>query len=74
MTNETPNCRICGTSKSVAVWDPEHPEHTICLECCGGSVEHHDGETGHQFYYEPYDGHMCRYCGSKDYPSDWGSE
>ena len=72
MSAETPNCRICGTTKWVALWDEAHPERAICLECCGGEVEHHDGETGHQFDYEPYEGHMCRYCGSRDLPSDWG--
>lgn len=70
-----PPCRICNSPKWVAIWHPEHPERTICVECCGDAgVEHHDGETGHQFEYERCEGHRCRYCGSDNLPSDWGTE
>lgn len=68
---EAPPCRICKSNKWVAIWHPEKPEETICVECCGGDVEHSDGETGHQFENEPGAGPMCRYCGSQDVPTDY---
>ena len=72
---DTPPCRCCGSTQWVAVWDPDHPERTICVECCGPeTVEHHDGEHGHQFEYERGEGWRCKYCGSDNLPSDWGSE
>jgi len=58
---DTP-CRICHKSEWVGVYDIAHPERWICVECCP-TVEHFDGETGHQFDYERGEGWMCRYCG-----------
>ena len=72
-TETSPPCRVCNSAQSVGVWDPAQPERTVCVECCGGAV-HHDGELGHQFEYERLEGHMCRYCGSRDLPRDWGDE
>lgn len=58
----TPVCRICRSSKRVAIYRTEAPGQAVCVECCDGS-KHHDGETGHQFSYDRYDGHTCDYCG-----------
>jgi len=55
-----PPCRVCGSGKWVAVYWPDAPERTICMECCGGDVEHADGETGHQWSLR---GEGCDYCG-----------
>lgn len=59
----TPPCRVCRSSKWVAIYREDAPGETICPECCGGDVLHPDGETGHQFEYEPGEGHCCVYCG-----------
>lgn len=71
-----PPCRICGKTEWIAVHDSAHPERAICVECCGGKVEHHDGETGHEFDHEPGEGLMCRYCGVniRDTDFDYGSD
>ena len=58
----TPNCRVCGKNDHVGCYREEAPQQTICVLCCDG-FEHDDGETGHQFFYEPGEGHMCTYCG-----------
>lgn len=63
MTEPTPPCRLCGKTDHVGIYRRDAPEQTICTTCCGGDVEHHDGETGHQFEYERGEGHMCVYCG-----------
>lgn len=48
--DQSPPCRICGERKWVAVWHPERPEETICIECCDtGKHEHANGESGHEF-------------------------
>lgn len=47
---KAPPCRICGETKWVAVWTPDRPEETICMECCAtGEHEHANGESGHEF-------------------------
>lgn len=67
VNDEVPTCRVC--HGPVAVWPIEHPEHAICMDCCE-NAEHPDGEHGHQYEYERYEGHMCRYCAAPP-PADW---
>jgi hypothetical protein len=71
-----PPCRVCGKAEWVACYEPEHPERAICVECCGEGPEHHDGETGHGFDYDPTErDRVCRYCGQfaaiTDYYDHW---
>lgn len=64
VTSDTPPCRICGKAEWVGCFWPEHPERAICVECCGGDVEHHDGETGHVWTYDPAErDQVCDHCG-----------
>lgn len=70
--SETPPCRVCSKTEWVAIYDQAHPERTICVECCGGAVQHWDEETGHQFEHERGEGLRCRYCFSDDVPYDYG--
>jgi hypothetical protein len=71
----TPSCRVCGKNDDVGCYPDDHSQ-TICVVCCP-RAEHADGETGHQFDWEPGDGWMCRYCGIRrsdtdyDYSEDW---
>ncbi len=68
---DAPPCRVCG--KDVAVWREEHPEHAICMDCCG-NADHPDGEHGHQYEYERGErDYWCRYCASPA-PYDWYSD
>lgn len=60
MTMDTPPCRICGKTDHVGIYRTDAPEQTICMPCCGGDVEHADGETGHQWSVR---GEGCDYCG-----------
>lgn len=65
-----PPCHVCG--KSVAVWREDHPEQAVCPDCCA-TVEHPDGESGHQYEYESFEGWACRYCAAPP-PYDWFDE
>ncbi len=67
---ETPKCRICGKTEWVGVYDPEHLERAICVECCPKAT-HWDEESGHQFYYESGEGQMCQYCGIRRNDTDY---
>lgn len=59
MTDQSPPCHVCG--KQVAVWREEAPKEAVCMDCCAG-VTHSDGEKGHQFEYERWEGYSCKYC------------
>ncbi len=71
----TPPCRVCGKTDPVIQYPDAH-ELTICPDCCGNVAEHPDGEKGHQFDYDRWEGHYCRYCGiprnCTDYEPDRG--
>ena len=71
MNDKCPPCRVCKSDDQVYVWDPKHPERTICWECCQGGAEHHDGETGHSFTYHRGEGLTCDYCGIERQHSDY---
>lgn len=58
----TPPCRACNKTDDVICYPDDHAL-TVCPACCAKTQEHTDGESGHQFYYERGEGHMCRYCG-----------
>ena len=65
---DAPNCRVCGGP--IVTWPIDHPEHAICMDCCG-TAEHPDGETGHQYEYERDErDYWCRYC-SQPAPHEW---
>jgi hypothetical protein len=57
----TPPCRVCGKPDDVICYPDDHAL-TVCPDCCE-IAEHPDGETGHQFDYDRWEGHVCRYCG-----------
>jgi hypothetical protein len=69
-----PPCRVCGKKDEVICYPDDHSQ-TVCPECCDKAEEHPDGEKGHQFYYDRWEGHLCRYCGiprnCTDYEEDW---
>lgn len=44
----SPPCRVCGSTRWVAIWDTKAPEATICMECCA-TATHANEETGHEF-------------------------
>lgn len=73
MAEDFSPCRICGKTDQVSIYDDDHPEDTICMDCCSKAT-HKDGETGHRFDYERGEGWVCRYCGiprnATDYDGD----
>lgn len=46
-TTICPPCRVCGKVEPVIEYPGDHPERTICPDCCGNDALHHDGEKGH---------------------------
>jgi hypothetical protein len=59
--SDTPPCRVCKTAREVLCYPDDHGQ-TICPECCPGA-DHADGEHGHQWDHDRWDGWYCRYCG-----------
>ena len=73
LASASPPCRVCKSAENVIVWSDEHPERTICWECCA-TAEHHDGETGHNFTYDrrQFGGEWsCDYCGVERGPHNY---
>lgn len=71
----SPPCRVCGSPRDVGIYDPDHPERAICIECCP-KAEHHDGETGHVWTYDRWErDRVCDHCGqlagNTDYYDHW---
>lgn len=62
MASVTPPCRACGLSEKVICF-PDNHALAICPDCCDKTAEHPDGENGHQWEYDKWDGWQCRYCG-----------
>jgi hypothetical protein len=55
-----PICRVCKKSDEIICYSESE---AICPTCCE-TVDHPDGEHGHQFDYERGErDHICRYCG-----------
>lgn len=53
---------MCGKTEDVIEYPDDHAL-TVCPECCDKAT-HHDGETGHGWYYDRHErGRLCRYCG-----------
>ncbi len=57
----SPPCRVCKLTDPVLVYPDQH-ELTICPACCD-KADHPDGEQGHQWEHDKWDGWCCRYCG-----------
>lgn len=57
-----PPCRVCKKTDDVISYPDDH-SLAICPGCCDKVEEHPDGEKGHQWEYDKWDGHYCRYCG-----------
>lgn len=57
-------CRCCGSRAAIISWPIINHAAAICPDCCAATVEHPDGESGHQFmrYSEDPD-RCCNYCG-----------
>lgn len=41
------------------------PRSAICPACCDKLEKKEEGDTGHVFKREPYEGYMCLYCGER---------
>ena len=54
-------CRACGKHDPVMCYPDDHSQ-AICPDCCV-KAEHADGETGHVFIYDRWEGHYCTHCG-----------
>lgn len=59
-----PPCSICASADNIICYPDDHAL-TICPDCCA-RAEHPDGETGHQYSYEPGErDHFCDRCGDR---------
>jgi hypothetical protein len=65
LTRAMSRCRVCGSSRDVALFDPRGLwayviRNTYCPEHC----------PDHEYTYSRYDGHYCSHCGREPDP-DW---
>lgn len=59
---QSPPCRVCGKTEPVICYPDDHSQ-TVCPDCCD-KAEHHDGETGHVWEYDPHErDRVCIHCG-----------
>lgn len=57
----SPPCRVCGKAAEVICYPDDHSQ-TVCPECCD-TAEHANGEKGHEWIHDKWEGWYCAHCG-----------